>query len=131
MKGRAANAGLVLIPFLFFTVFMVGLDWPSASASLRNLRQAYPGQQVRIVTFKTNGLAVACGFYVLGGRPDQLRYLQTEDGLTAERTPNQWPSFEIDQPYQDEWQQCRSRSSRGHAFDFVFDPLIVALLRLS
>lgn len=106
----------------------VAFDWPTASATSVMLRQAYPGRQVRIATFKTTTLDTACGFFALNGDRYELRYLKSETGLVAERTVNQWQVFASNRPYQDRWESCMTASGRGHTFDFVADPIVVALL---
>jgi hypothetical protein len=45
--------------------------------------------------------------------------------------PDQWTTFPANGPYEDRWERCRTGYSRGHTFDFIIDPLVVALLGLT
>ena len=131
IKDRMMRSGAAATLLLFFALVFIGLDWPSASAALRNLRLAYPGQHARLVTLKSVSFVNACGFFVLGAGSARLKYMESRDGLVAEKTPNQWLTFAADRPFEDDWEYCVGHSGRGHAFDFAIDPIVVALLGLT
>jgi hypothetical protein len=108
----------------------VGLDWPAASAALRDLRQAYPGQSLRIRSFKGDRLDSACGLYAVGSRSN-LKYLEQADGLFAERTAGQWSAAGEDNPPEKGWAGCMGRSGRNHALDIIVAPVVVLIMNLT
>ena len=131
IRDRWSRLGVVGTLLVFGMAFCVAFEWPTASATLEMLRQAYPRQHLRITAFKSVDLETACGFYSLGNDPAQLRYYKSEAGLVAEKTANQWQVYGSDRPYEDHWEWCRNKFGRGHTFDFVIDPIVVALLGAS
>jgi hypothetical protein len=132
MRSRGWRIGYLAVMLLVFLMLMVGLDWPSAGASIRDLRQLFPGRRVRIESFHSTGLDRACGAYSVDGAPRGLRYLERSDGMTIERSPGEWDRDAADDGDSTlaAWTRCREHYSRGDWLNFVVEPTVVALLRL-
>ena len=130
-ERRSWAIGFLVTMAAFIIVAGVGANWPPASASQRDLRRAYPGRRVRIQAFKSYSMVEACGVYGLDGRPEQLKFLEQDSGLSAERKPGQWDAAGVQDPVQAEWVRCENPTGRGHTFDLIVDPIVVLMLSLA
>ena len=119
----------LLVALASLPIVGAAFDWPAASDSLRDLRTAYPGRNVQIVTLHVNTFAEACGLYIARDGM-RLAFLETEDGLWAEGASQYAKSGDSASHGNARWSQCMDHVQPSIPPDAVSAWIVVQALRL-